>query len=207
MALNNYFKLHQNNINETDLISNLYAESVQIYGVDVKYLERESLNRDEILGEDILSSFSVSHTIEMYISDIEGFGGGDLITKFGLNIPDELNFEVNVNRWKEVTGLPIPKEGDLIYLPTADALMEIAFVEDEKPFYIGGKNYMFKIRTELFEFNREDFNTGDAAIDDINLNDLQGAVQDNEPGFDNEVIEVEANNLIDKSETDPFGGF
>jgi len=207
MALNNYFKLHQNNINETDLISNLYAESVQIYGVDVKYLERESLNRDDILGEDILSSFSVSHTIEMYISDIEGFGGGDLITKFGLNIPDELNFEVNVNRWKEVTGLPIPKEGDLIYLPTADALMEIAFVEDEKPFYIGGKNYMFKIRTELFEFNREDFNTGDAAIDDINLNDLQGAVQDNEPGFDNEVIEVEANNLIDKSETDPFGGF
>lgn len=207
MALNNYFKLHQNNINETDLISNLYAESVQIYGVDVKYLERESLNRDEILGEDILSSFSVSHTIEMYISDIEGFGGGDLITKFGLNIPDELNFEVNVNRWKEVTGLPIPKEGDLIYLPTADALLEIAFVEDEKPFYIGGKNYMFKIRTELFEFNREDFNTGDAAIDDINLNDLQGAVQDNEPGFDNEVIEVEANNLIDKSETDPFGGF
>ena len=112
MATNLYF----NNVashTEQELINSLTSEVIQLHGMDVFYLPRTLIKEDLILGEDVLSSFSTAYEIEMYLKGTEGFGGeGDLVSKFGLDVRDEVIFTVHKdrfnlatdmdNRWKEI---------------------------------------------------------------------------------------------------------
>jgi hypothetical protein len=63
----------------------------------------------------------------------------------------------------------MPKEGDLIWLPVQQKIMEIRFVEEEKNFFQAGKvaPYMFGLSIEAFKYNGELFNTGVSEIDNI----------------------------------------
>jgi len=70
---------------EQNLIENLIIESIKIYGIDVYYLPRTFVNKDNLFGEDVLSKFDVAFPIEMYIKNVTGFEGeGDFLSKFGL---------------------------------------------------------------------------------------------------------------------------
>ena len=135
-------------------------------GLDVLYLPRSTVKKDDLLGEDSLSKFQSAVDIEMYINIPEGFAGaGDIATKFGLDVQDELNMIVNKERFWEETAMVAPREGDLIYLPLDGNIFEIKFVEHEDPFYQVGKLFVFKLRCELFEYSQEDFDTGIGDID------------------------------------------
>ena len=57
-----------------------------------------------------------------------------------------------------------PKEGDLIYFPLGERIFEIKHVEFENPFYQLGKNYVYELKCELFEYEDEEISTG---IDEI----------------------------------------
>lgn len=48
-----------------------------------------------------------------------------------------------------------PKEGDLIYFPLGERLFEIKKVESERPFYQLGKNYIYELSCELYEYENE----------------------------------------------------
>ena len=48
-----------------------------------------------------------------------------------------------------------PREGDLIYFPLGQRLFEVKFVEHEDPFYQLGKNYVYQLKCELFEYEDE----------------------------------------------------
>jgi hypothetical protein len=65
----------------------------------------------------------------------------------------------------------VPKEGDLVYLPTQFKLMEIKFVEEEKNFFQLGKDaknpYMYGLSMEAFKYNGELLQTGVTEIDSI----------------------------------------
>jgi len=146
-----------------------------MYGQDVYYLPRDIVNEDRILGDDVPSRFNSSHRIEMYIENIEGFGGeGDLFTKFGVEIRDQATFVVSRRRWTQLVARHDnevqsvrPFEGDLIYLPLSNKLFQIMMVEHEEPFYQLSNLTVYKLRCELFEYNDEDFDTGVEAVDDI----------------------------------------
>ena len=135
MATNLYF----NNVTshaEQELINELTSEVIKIHGMDVFYLPRTLVKEDLIIGEDVLSRFSTSYEIEMYLKGTEGFGGeGDLVSKFGLDVRDEVIFTVHRDRFNLATSMDKPLEGDLIFLPINKGLFEIKFVEDEQPFY------------------------------------------------------------------------
>ena len=94
MATNLYF----NNVTshaEQELINDLTSEVIQLHGMDVFYLERTLVKEDLIMGEDVLSQFGGGkvYEIEMYLKGTEGFGGeGDLVSKFGLDVRDEVIF-------------------------------------------------------------------------------------------------------------------
>jgi hypothetical protein len=121
-----------------------------------------------ILGEDVLSRFSTAYEIEMYLKGTEGFGGeGDLVSKFGLDVRDEVIFTVHKDRFNLATDMDKPLEGDLVFLPINKGLFEIKFVEHEQPFYQAGKNYSFDITCELFQYSEEQLETGIAAVDSI----------------------------------------
>jgi len=171
MATNLYFQNTTSHAQQ-ELINSLTSEVIQIHGMDVFYLPRTLVKEDLIMGEDVLSKFSTAYEIEMYLKTTDGFGGeGDLVTKFGLDVRDEVIFTVHKDRFELATDMEKPLEGDLIFLPMVsaplNALFEIKFVEHEQPFYQAGKNYSFDLTCELFQYSEEQLDTGIAAIDQI----------------------------------------
>ena len=175
MARNFYFS--QAVRSEQNLYEDIVIESLKIYGQDVYYLPRHIINEDTIFGVDISSSFNSSYKIEMYIENTEGFDGeGDLFTKFGVEIRDQATFIVSRKRWTQTVSRHDndidsvrPREGDLIWLPLSNSLFQIMRVEHEQPFYQLQNLPTYRLQCELFEYNDENFNTGVAAIDNIEV--------------------------------------
>ena len=58
-----------------------------------------------------------------------------------------------------------PREGDLLFFPLGNRLFEVKFVEHEDPFYQLGKNYIYKLECELFEYEDEVIDTSIPEID------------------------------------------
>lgn len=158
---------------EQQLYEDLVVESLRIYGHEVYYLPREVVEEDSILNEDVQSRFGDAYQVEMYLENTEGFEGeGDLMSKFGVQVRDQATFIISLRSWERFISLDSnlatsfrPNEGDLIYFPLSGSMFEIKFVEHEDPFYQVGKLFVFKLRTELFEYSQEDFDTGIGDID------------------------------------------
>lgn len=167
MPTNTYFRNFDAR-NEQELLHSLVTESIQIYGHDVNYIPRTLVNEDTILGEDSISEYKDAYSIEMYIKSVDGFEGeGDLISKFGLEIRDQIVFSVARRAFE---GLDIgvrPKEGDLIYFPLTEKLFQIMFVEHETPFYQTGALPTFDLTCELFTYSDEKLDTGVEEVDVI----------------------------------------
>ncbi len=105
MAVNSAF--HTNNLtslkSERNLYSDLIKESIQIFGHDVYYMDRQSVAADTIFGEDALNKFNTQHPIEMYIEDGEGYAGDkEIMTQFGLENRNEITFVVHKKRFQEM---------------------------------------------------------------------------------------------------------
>jgi len=171
MARNFYFS--EKVRSEMNLYEDLVIEALKIYGQDLYYLPRHIVNEDTLLGDDPTSKFSSSHKIEMYIDNAEGFDGeGDLFTRFGVEIRDEVTLVVSKSRFETqvrrmtTSGITIdrPAEGDLIWMPLTNKMFEIRHVEHEQPFYQIENLPVYKMRCTLFEYTGEDF---DNQIDDI----------------------------------------
>lgn len=102
MAVNKYFN-HFNYAREQDLVEDLTIESIKIYGHDVKYVPRTITARDNLYGEDPLSAYNDAADVEMYIKNVEGFEGeGDLLSRFGLEIRDEITFTLARKRFDQI---------------------------------------------------------------------------------------------------------
>jgi hypothetical protein len=103
MAVNSAF--HTNNLSsiasERTLYQNLIKEAIQIYGHDVYYMDRQSVNEDTLFGEDTLNQFNTQHPIEMYVEDGEGYAGDkEIMTQFGLENRNEITFVVSKERFQ-----------------------------------------------------------------------------------------------------------
>jgi hypothetical protein len=172
--LNPYFSsgVTQGTTPEQDLIEDLIIECLDIYSVEVQYIPRTLVSKDEILGEDRLSRFENAFPIAAYFENIDTFdGGGYMIQKFGLIVEQSATITIAKKKWSEMIGntgttiLPNrPTEGDLIYFPLSKGLFEVKFVAHQDPFYQLGKLYVYKLQIELFSYASEQISTG---IDDI----------------------------------------
>jgi hypothetical protein len=180
MATNFYFNNFPINqiTSEQLLVEDLVIEAMQIKGMDVFYIERTSRDQvDYLYGEDPTSEFRKAFPIEMYIENVTGMDGeGDFISKFGLEVRDEVTLLVSRRRFAStVNSISRPREGDLVYLPTFTAFFEITFVEhenDQAMFHTigrgrGGNVYLYALKLKQFVFSEEIIETG---IEDIDLN-------------------------------------
>ena len=150
MASNIYF---QNALKDQNLLNDINREVIQQAGIDMMYLPRTLVKEDVVMNEDVLAQFTQAYQITAYIKSSDNFGGpDDAISKFGLDIRDELILVVHAEEFKYSTELTKPLEGDLIYFPLSKGVFEIKFVEDEQPFYQVGKNYVFEITCEVFQY-------------------------------------------------------
>ena len=157
---------------EQNLYEDLIIESIKIYGQDLYYLPRDLVNVDDVFREDPVSSFNSNYLLEMYVDNVDGFDGeGDLFTKFGVEIRDQVTFTLSKRRWEqtvmrydnEITGTR-PFEGDLVFTPFSKKIFQIMHVEHEQPFYQLNNLPVFKLQCELFEYNDEDFDVNNDAI-------------------------------------------
>jgi hypothetical protein len=176
MATNLYFNNYAFT-QEKNLIEDLIIESIKIYGVDCYYMPRTLVNEDVLFGEDTLSMFKQAHLLEMYIKSVDGFEGeGDFLSKFNIEIRDEMVLTISRRRFGEEVSdansteeVGRPAEGDLIYFPLNNKIFEVKFVEHEAIFYQLGGLQTYDLRCELFEYSHERLNTGIAAIDSIEV--------------------------------------
>jgi hypothetical protein len=129
-----------------------------------------------LYGEDTLKEFRSAYGIEMYLENVSGMDGeGDFISKFGLEIRDEVTLLMSRRRFSSLgTSLTRPREGDLIYIPLLRNFFEISFVEHENNqamFYTlgrgrGGNVYVYALKLKQFVFSEEIISTGVDEIDD-----------------------------------------
>ena len=100
MALNPFFL--QGSPGEQRLIQELINEQLKIYGVEVLYIPRKFVRKDKILREVSSSRFDDNFSIEAYVSNYEGYGGsGDILTKFGMSLRDELTLIISKERFED----------------------------------------------------------------------------------------------------------
>jgi len=177
MALNPFFL--QGSQSEQNLVQSLVNEQLKIYGVEVTYIPRKIVNRSTIFEELERSRFDDNFLLEAYVDTWDGYGGqGDIMTKFGMTLKDELTVSISRERFEdfispflesmpddEILIATRPREGDLVFFPLGNRLFEVKFVEHEDPFYQLGKNYVYKLQCELFEYEDEVIDTGIEEID------------------------------------------
>jgi hypothetical protein len=155
MALNPFFL--QGTAGEQRLVQDLVNEHLKFNGVEVLYIPRKFVNTKNIIEEVQTSKFDDNYSIEAYINNFDGYSGaGDILTKFGVSVRDELMLTISKERFEEFiapflaaeddgtgTGEIIlstrPREGDVIYFPLGERLFEVKYVEHEDPFYQLGK--------------------------------------------------------------------
>ena len=196
MPTNFYFQPFPTGITQEQLlVEDLVIEAMQQYGMDVFYLPRSSADPngpDTLYGEDTLKQYKVAFPIEVYLENVTGMDGEqDFISKFGLEIRDEITLLISRRRFKYASGatnysiprlgdLVInsgpkrPMEGDLIYIPLMQNFFEITFVEhenDQAMFYTlgrgrGGNVYVYALKLKQFVLSDELIQTGHTEIDE-----------------------------------------
>jgi hypothetical protein len=157
---------------EQTLFENLIIESIKIYGQEMIYIPRNIVSRDGIYTEDDQSSYTVPMSIEMYIKSIDGFSGdGEFMSRFGLEIRDQVVFSVSQRIFKngigDIINISRPREGDIVYFPLNNKVFQIKFVNKYEIFYQVGNLTTWELTCELFEYSDEIFNTGIPEIDRI----------------------------------------
>jgi hypothetical protein len=178
----NNFKASQEQL----LLENLIIESIKIYGEDMIYIPRNIGKLDTLYTADDQSYYDKNYEIEMYIKSVDGFSGdGNFLSKFGLEIRDQVVFSVAQrvfnNEIGEYTSFTRPREGDLVYFPLNNKCFQIKFVNKFEMFYQLGALQTWELTCELFEYAGERLNTGIPEIDAMqkrmSLNELDYTIK------------------------------
>ena len=189
MALNPYFT--QGTTGEQNLVQDLINEQLKMYGVDIFYLPRKYLTTNSVIREVVQSKFDVAYPLEAYVDNYDEYsGGGNLLSKFGIQSQDEVRLIISRERFENyITPLiqnqddiklsTRPKSGDLIWFPLDDRVYEIKDIEYAKPYYQLQDLYVYELYCELFRYEDEVIATGIDEIDD-NLvgDDIDGTTED-----------------------------
>jgi hypothetical protein len=168
----NFYFNNFSNSQEQLLIEDLVMESIKVYGHDLYYCPRTIIAKDDIYGEDTLSEYKTAYFIDMYIKNVDSYeGDGNFLSKFNLEIRDQMTLTVSVRNFLNEIGslenIERPREGDLIYIPMLDRLWVVKYVNKNAVFYQMGAIQMYDLVCEMFEYSSERFSTGIEAIDSI----------------------------------------
>jgi len=174
------------------------------------YIPRTLNNYDEVYGADDQSSYDNAYPIEMYIKSIDGFSGdGNFMSKFGIEIRDQVVFSMSRRVFNEEVGTftsqTRPNEGDLIYFPLNQKCFIIRYVNKFEMFYQLGALQTWEVTAELFEYAGEAMNTGIPEIDILqkqySLNQYDWVIQTQDADFitdeDGNIIVLEGSSTSD----------
>lgn len=189
------------------LMQDLVDEAIKQKGIDIYYLPRGVVDYDQIFGEGKEYYFNNATPLEMYQVNYSNWGGqGALMSKFGIQLRNEATYIVSRRRFEaEFSSVrTMPQEGDLLYFPLTQSILQITNCDHESIFWPMGNWYIWELRAELFNY--------DGSLITANNSQLQSEisnfpVNDTEttPPDDSAVFVAESNTLIDRTETNPYG--
>ena len=162
MAVNPHFD-NRGIPRELDLNEGLIIESIKATGMDVMYVPRKINAVDHIMNEVTHSSFEKAFTIEMRIEGFDGYSPHSfMLDKLGLSFAaTSLTLYVSKSRFREevpdeaLNEPGKPNEGDLIYIPHVQAVLEIKKADPDSTFKSGGKLHVYKMSCEAFKSSSE----------------------------------------------------
>jgi neck protein len=156
---------------EQNLLTDLVQESVHVMGTDMYYVPRTVVDRDALYTEAEYHTYDDAYSLEFFVKTIDQMGGeGALLSKFGVQLRDEMILTVSKRTFQEEVldkdpSILRPREGDLVYVPFYGALFVIKFVDKKAFFYQLGDLQAYDLTIELYEGSSAEFNTGVAVID------------------------------------------
>lgn len=176
MPTSQYFNNYNSRFQEQRLVEDLIVESIKIQGFDGYYLPNDNDQaRDLLFGEDPVKKFQSAFPVELYLSEALNYTGEkEFFSKFGLEIKNHTKVILSKRTFSQrvpQNTFTRPREGDLIYVPFLNGdgeLYEITFTDQDKDFYMLGRNvpYFYELHLEKFKFSSELIATGVAEIDD-----------------------------------------
>lgn len=172
MPLNPYFAAYECE-SEQNIMDDLITEACEIFGVEMMYLPRKLVTKDELFTESSITMFDSAYALPIFVESNYGFQGeGNFLSKFNIEIRDQMEFSVPFRTFSdEVIALEDdlelvrPREGDLIYFPQRKACFQIMSVDKRALFYPLGTLYLHKFTAEVYEYSNERFRTGIEEID------------------------------------------
>ena len=206
MATNFFFNNFRSS-QEQLLLEDLIIESIRIYGEDMYYIPRKLNNYDNVYGADDQSSYENAYPLELYIKSVDGFSGdGDFMSKFGIEIRNQVIFSVAQRRFSEEVGEYTtqvrPNEGDLIYFPLNKKCFQIKYVNKFEMFYQLGALQTWEMTCELFEYSDEQLKTGIPEIDSLQTKFSTNILDFTLKGEDGKYLTTEDGNYIIKENSE-----
>lgn len=155
MATNPYFN-QMNNPHTKNFIQGLVDQAIAASGIDVFYLRRELVERDEVFDEAVKERFTQAIKIEMMVEDIMNFNGGGHNFFVGFTMEDSATFVFSQRRFVQTVEAQRPRDGDLIYIPSADMTFQVDKTLEDESWRQWGQNYVWRLRCSRFRFGYED---------------------------------------------------
>ena len=195
---------------EANTYNQIYAEGCYLFGSDVVFMPRTTNNPEPIFGEYLASSIDKGFPMRLFVEDVTNWnGGGDLYSKFGLQVTDETTFHCPKISFEQLQALnPIyPKQGDLVYYVKGKKLFEILHIEDETQpgFYVFGNRNSYVLKCKAYSYDHMEISTDVSIPAEVSsLNSL--ATQDQNHNNDIIISTIVAETILDRSEVDPITG-
>lgn len=172
MPKNNYFRnTDGSNTNEIDLVKDLFQESIQISGQELRYFPKEILVSNNVFGEDIYKFDKYYTLVCMLDNPTNVFDNAEnLFDKFMYQSLRDLTFFISIKEFKEVLGVDFeeigpPKIEDVIYIPFTEKFYQITYVTDESPKFPLGANIAWEIKAKHYEHSNDSINIEDNLLD------------------------------------------
>lgn len=161
-----------NHYGQQNLIEDLSIEAISIYGHEIFYCPRTIEAKDDIYGEDSVSSYNQAIQTDVYIKSFDSYeGDGTFLSKFNLEVRDQITFAVAIRTFSRevasVASIDRPQEGDLIYSPIMNRIFVVKYVVKEAVFYQMGALQFHELVCEVWEYSSERLNTGIEYIDSL----------------------------------------
>ena len=198
---NPHFNFYSNN-QEWKLYNDMANESINSFGIPVKYMLRKTRKDDKLFGESTGTYFTEENSFDltMYMEDSLSFGEDEVYSKFGLRFNNRVNLFIQQDTIINTIG-EVPFFGDLIYIPMFNRLFEVIEPEEKASFFLFGRLMTYLLKCELMKYNQESMNVGIDEVDNLNGETApDNTLNDNMDDDDDEVTRV-----INFDESKPFG--
>lgn len=207
--------------NDSEFLKDIFEEGTQLFGDPLIYIQKEYADVENTFGEHLIHTLSDSHEIWGFVEQTEGWDGmGDMFSKFGLRNQDEMTVHIPKNSFFDLGFAP--KIGDLIYHVISKKLWEIENPRDDEEygFHPLGQHVAHILSCKSYRFDHAEASEQFATSENEHIQTIHDVLfgDETEPEFEetahekevkkkNDSLDVQVvkQDIVDNTETDPFG--